>query len=71
MGHLSLRWLRGMSRSRVGLMVILAESSAIIAPLLLRFLIPIVAGDVPLRTDVVKMAGTLLGAQLLPLCMGF
>jgi bile acid:Na+ symporter, BASS family len=55
----------------VELMVILAGSSALIAPLLLRFLIPIVAGDIPLRIDVVKMARTLLGEQLLPLCVGF
>jgi hypothetical protein len=54
----------------VGLMVILAGSCAIIAPLLLQFLVPIVAGDVQLRIDVIKMVGTLLGAQLLPLCLG-
>ena len=54
----------------VGLMVILAGSSAIVAPLLLQFLLPIVAGDAPLKINVVKMVGTLLGAQLVPLCAG-
>jgi BASS family bile acid:Na+ symporter len=54
----------------VGLMVILAGSSAIVAPLLLQFLLPLVAGDTPLTISVVKITGTLLGAQLLPLCVG-
>ena len=54
----------------VGLMVILAGSSAIVAPLLLKFLLPLVAGDTPLTISVVKIIGTLLGAQLLPLCVG-
>jgi BASS family bile acid:Na+ symporter len=54
----------------VGLMVILAGSSAIVAPLLLQFLLPLMAGDAPLKINVVKMVGTLLGAQLLPLCAG-
>ncbi|PYX67094.1 MAG: hypothetical protein DMG78_28305 [Acidobacteria bacterium] len=54
----------------VGLMVILAGSSAIVAPLLLQFLLPLVAGDTPLTISVVKIIGTLLGAQLLPLCVG-
>jgi len=54
----------------VGLMVILAGSSAIVAPLLLQFLLPIVAGDIPLRINAIKIIGTLLGAQLLPLWVG-
>ena len=54
----------------VGLMVVLAASSAILAPLLLGFLVPMVAGSTAVRVDVVKMIGTLLGAQLLPLCLG-
>jgi bile acid:Na+ symporter, BASS family len=54
----------------VGLMVILAGSSAFVAPLLLQFLLPIVAGDTPVRINVIKMVGALLGAQLLPLCVG-
>jgi len=54
----------------VGLMAILAGSSAILAPLLLQFLLPLVAGDTTLTISVVKIIGTLLGAQLLPLCVG-
>jgi BASS family bile acid:Na+ symporter len=54
----------------VGLMVVLAGSSAIFAPLILQFLLPLMAGDTPLKINVVKMVGTLLGAQFLPLCVG-
>lgn len=54
----------------VGLMVILAGSSAILAPLLLQFLLPLVTGDTLLTLNVTRMIGTLLGAQLLPLCVG-
>jgi BASS family bile acid:Na+ symporter len=54
----------------VGLMVVLAGSSAIFAPLILQFLLPLIAGDTPLKINVVKMVGTLLGAQFLPLCVG-
>jgi BASS family bile acid:Na+ symporter len=54
----------------VGLMVVLAGSSAILAPLILQFLLPLMAGDTPLKINVVKMVGTLLAVQLLPLCVG-
>jgi bile acid:Na+ symporter, BASS family len=54
----------------VGLMVILAGSSAIIAPLLLQVLLPLMAADTTLKINAAKMAGTLLGVQLLPLCVG-
>ena len=54
----------------VGLMVVLAASSAILAPLLLGFLLPLVAGNASVQSNVFKMIGTLLGAQLLPLCIG-
>lgn len=54
----------------VGLMVVLAASSAIVAPLLLGFLLPLITGSAHVGIDVVKMIGTLLGAQLLPLCVG-
>lgn len=54
----------------VGLMVILAGSSAIAAPLLLHTLVPIVAGSEPLRFNLVKMVSALIGSQLLPLCVG-
>jgi len=54
----------------VGLMVILAGLSALMAPLLLQFLLPIVASHETLKTDVLKMVGTLLISQFLPLCIG-
>lgn len=54
----------------VGLMVILAGSSALVAPLLLHLLLPILSGDEPLKIDVIKMVGTLLLTQLLPLGIG-
>jgi BASS family bile acid:Na+ symporter len=54
----------------VGLMVLLAGSSAIIAPLLLGLLLPLMAGDKPLHVDTVKIVMTLLVTQLLPLCVG-
>jgi bile acid:Na+ symporter, BASS family len=54
----------------VGLMVVLATSSAIIAPLLLGFLLPLITESALVKIDVVKMIRTLLGAQLLPLCVG-
>jgi bile acid:Na+ symporter, BASS family len=54
----------------VGLMVILAGSSALIAPILLHFLLPIIAGNQQLKVDVLKIVTTLLVAQLIPLCIG-
>jgi len=54
----------------VGLMMLLAGSSALLAPLLLRLLLPLASGDAQVQIDVVKMIGTLLGAQLLPLALG-
>ena len=54
----------------VGLMTLLAGSSALLAPLLLRLLLPLASGDAQVQIDVAKMIGTLLGAQLLPLGIG-
>src|SRR5690349_13628030 len=54
----------------VGLMMLLAVSSALCAPLLLRLLLPLTSGDREIQIDVVKMIATLLGAQLLPLGIG-
>jgi bile acid:Na+ symporter, BASS family len=61
----------------VGLMVILAASSALAAPLLLHFLLPFVLqrlqespGEQALTVDAVKIVTTLLVAQFLPLCLG-
>jgi BASS family bile acid:Na+ symporter len=54
----------------VGLMTLLAGSSALVAPLLLRFLLPLMSGDETVRVNAVKMVSTLLIAQFLPLCIG-
>lgn len=61
---------RGNVVTSVGLMAFLAASSAVVAPLALPFLLPIVAGDKPLRVDVLTMVTTLFLTQLLPLTLG-
>jgi BASS family bile acid:Na+ symporter len=66
--------LTGLARGNVvvsvGLMVILAASSALFAPLLLYLLLPLTSGGQEVQIDVAKMVGTLLIAQLLPLGVG-
>jgi BASS family bile acid:Na+ symporter len=54
----------------VGLMAILAGSSAVLAPVLLYYLLPLVSGNEPLTVDSSKIVGTLLVTQLVPLCVG-
>lgn len=54
----------------VGLMVILASTSALVAPLVLSVLLPLTSGDARLRIDAARVVGTLLATQLLPLCAG-
>jgi len=54
----------------VGLMVILAGSSAIISPALLTVLLPWLSGGEAPRVDVVRMLSALLVTQLLPLLLG-
>jgi BASS family bile acid:Na+ symporter len=54
----------------VGLMVILAGTSAVVAPVLLGLLLPLMSGDQPLTVDAVKLVVTLLATQLGPLCLG-
>ena len=54
----------------IGLMAILAGSSAIIAPVLLRYLLSLLTPDQPLQVDAIKIVGTLLATQLVPLCVG-
>jgi bile acid:Na+ symporter, BASS family len=51
----------------VGLMVILAASSAILAPILLRFLLPLMARGANLKIDMFKIVTTLLMTQILGL----
>ena len=54
----------------VGLMVLLAGSSAIVSPVLLQLLLPWVAGAGAPRIDVIGIVGALLVTQLLPLLLG-
>lgn len=61
---------RGNVAVAVGLMVVLAGSSAIIAPLLLYLLLPLMSGSEALTVDATKIVATLLVTQLIPLCMG-
>lgn len=63
---------KGNVASAVGLMAILAGSSALLAPLMLRCLLGLVSesGGEPLEVDTTRIMGTLLVTQLLPLCLG-
>jgi BASS family bile acid:Na+ symporter len=69
---------RGNVVAAVGLMVILAGSSALLAPLLLQALLPFVlqylpalpAGETTPAIDAGKVVLTLMVAQFLPLCIG-
>jgi BASS family bile acid:Na+ symporter len=54
----------------VGLMVILGASSAVLAPLLLSLLIPLMASGTNLRIDGTKIVSTLLFSQIAPLGVG-
>jgi BASS family bile acid:Na+ symporter len=54
----------------VGLMAVLAGSSAILAPVLLYYLLPLVSENEPLKVDAARIVGTLLFTQLMPLCFG-
>jgi hypothetical protein len=64
----------GMARGNVvvavGLMALLAGSSALLAPVLLRLLLPLTSGNERLQIPVGKMVGTLMLAQFLPLWIG-
>jgi BASS family bile acid:Na+ symporter len=54
----------------IGLMVILAGSSTIVSPVLLRLLLPWMSGGHAPRIDLPGMVGALLITQLLPLLLG-
>lgn len=54
----------------VGLMVILAGSSAFAAPMLLYLLLPVTSGDQAVEVDTLRLMSTLLLTQFLPLCVG-
>jgi BASS family bile acid:Na+ symporter len=61
---------RGNVGAAVGLMVILAGSSAILAPVLLQFFALLVPGEKPLEIDASKVLPVLMVTQLLPLAVG-
>jgi BASS family bile acid:Na+ symporter len=61
---------RGNVAAAVGMMVMLAASSALVAPLLLELLLSWLSNDGTLHVDAVKMLVTLLITQLSPLCAG-
>ncbi len=61
---------KGNVSAAVGLMVILAGSSAVLAPALLYFLLPLMGGGGTLSVDAGRILITLLMTQLLPLCIG-
>ena len=61
---------RANATAAVGLMVILAGSSAIVSPALLHLLLPWVSGGEAPRIDLMAMLAALLSTQLLPLLLG-
>ena len=64
------RLARGNVAAAVGLMVLLAGSSALAAPVLLHLLLPLMSGSGTLQVDAGQIVGTLLATQLVPLCLG-
>ena len=61
---------RGTTATSVGLMVILAGSSVVLAPLLLSALLPLTTGGADLHVDPLGMLAAIMVIQLLPLCCG-
>jgi bile acid:Na+ symporter, BASS family len=61
---------RGTTATSVGLMVILAGSSMVLAPLLLFLLLPLTTGGEDLHVDPLRMLAVIVATQLLPLCCG-
>ena len=61
---------KGKVVTAVGLMTVLAASSAILAPLLLRVLLPIVSVPADLMLNPLKVINALMVTQFLPLCLG-
>lgn len=61
---------KGNVSQAIGLMVLLAGSSAVIAPVLIGYLLPFVSIAEGLQVDAIKIVATLLLTQLLPLCVG-
>lgn len=61
---------KGKVVTAVGLMAVLAGSSAIMAPLLLRFLLPAIGLPADLMLNPLKVINALMLSQFLPLCLG-
>jgi BASS family bile acid:Na+ symporter len=61
---------KGNGAVAVGSMVILAGSSALLAPILLYCLLPLTSGEEPLEVDATRIIVSLLVTQLVPLCIG-
>jgi BASS family bile acid:Na+ symporter len=60
----------GKSAMSVGLMIIMAGSSVLMAPLLLFILLPLITGGADIRVDPLGMIRAILATQFLPLCCG-
>lgn len=61
---------KGNVATAAGLMVLLAGSSALMAPVLLQSLIPSVVGNAPMPIDATDIVLALMATQLAPLCVG-
>jgi BASS family bile acid:Na+ symporter len=61
---------RGTTATSVGLMVILAGSSSVMAPMLLSILLPITTRGTDLHVEPLGLLGAIMATQLLPLCCG-
>jgi len=60
----------GTTALSIGLMVVLASSSVVVAPLLLPALLPLTAAGADVRVDPFGILFTILATQLVPLCCG-
>lgn len=65
------RLARGDAAVSVVLMLLLAGTSAVAAPVLLHLLLPLLTSASALQVDAPKIVATLLVTQLVPLCLGF
>jgi bile acid:Na+ symporter, BASS family len=61
---------RGATATSIGLMVLLAGSSVVLAPLLLSVLLPLTTGGADLQVSPLGMLAAIVVTQLLPLCCG-
>jgi BASS family bile acid:Na+ symporter len=61
---------KGDVAAAVGLMFILAGSSAILAPVLLHLLLPLISTNEVMQVDTIKIVSSLLVTQLVPLLVG-